>query len=563
MENLINLFIDNYNIPLLTAFLLGILTSISPCPLATNIVAVGFLSKDIKTTKNTLLKALFYIIGRGISYALLACLIYLGLSSFTVSGIFQGWGEKLLAPILIIMGLFILGVFKINFHLKNNKWEKFKYWLSEKGYLGSLGVGMIFALAFCPYSGVIFFGMLMPLILKSTGSVFLAPVFALGTGLPVAIFAVLMVLSLQKMSKVYHFTKKIEKWIRYIVAFLFIGVGFYYLKYTFDIENFDIFYPLEAFANWLTFSVFNIEQGSHLGNSVQFFIYDILKIFLLMLVITHFMSVLRYYLPIEKLRDFLIKKKLYGLDYFFATIFGAITPFCSCSSIPLFIGFLEARIPLGVTFAFMITSPLINEVAVALFLSSFGWKITLLYVAAGILIGMIGGFILGKLKMERYVEDFVWKVNIKNKDKNKDVFSKESFVKILPQISREAFQIIRKIAIYIIIGVGLGAIIHGYVPEGFFEKYLENAGFWRVPLATILAVPMYSNASGIIPIIESLVVKGVSFGTALAFMMAVVGLSLPEALILKKVLKWQLLVTFFGVVTAGIILIGYAFNFFL
>ncbi len=323
----------------------------------------------------------------------------------------------------------------------------------------------------------------------------------------------------------------------------------------------NIFYFLEAISNWITFSIFNIEQNSYLGNSVQFFINDILKIFLMMLVITHFMSILRYYLPIEKLRDFLIKKKLYGLDYFFATIFGAITPFCSCSSIPLFIGFLEARIPLGVTFAFMITSPLINEVAIALFLNSFGWQITLFYVLAGISIGMIGGFILGKLKMERYVEDFVWKVKVKDGEK-KD-FNKISFFKIFPQISREAFQIIQKIAIYIIAGVGLGAIIHGYVPEGFFEKYLENAGFWSVPLATILAVPMYSNASGVIPIIESLVVKGVPFGTALAFMMAVVGLSLPEALILKKVLKWQLLLTFFGVVTVGIILIGYAFNFFL
>ncbi len=558
MENLINSLIDTYNIPLLTAFLLGILTSISPCPLATNIAAVGFLSKEIKTAKNTLLNALFYIVGRGISYTLVASLIYFGLSSFTISGIFQGWGEKLLAPVLIIMGLFMLGIFKINFKIKSDKWEKFKHWLSGKGYLGSLGLGMIFALAFCPYSGVLFFGMLMPLILKSTEGVLLAPMFALGTGLPVAIFAVLMVISLQKMSKAYHVTRKIEKWLRFIVAFLFIGVGFYYLKYTFGIENFDVFYPLEALANWLTFSVFSIKQGSHLGSSVQFFFYDTFKIFALMLVITHFMSALRYYLPIEKLRDFLTKRKLYGLDYFFATVFGAITPFCSCSSIPLFIGFLEARIPLGVTFAFMITSPLINEVAIALFLGIFGWQVTLLYVAAGILIGMVGGFILGKLKMEKYVEDFVWKVHAQKQ--NQTEAKKESFIKIFPQISKEAFEIIRKIALYILIGVGVGAFIHGYIPEGFFEKYLESAGLWGVPLATVLAVPMYANASGVIPIIQSLVAKGVPLGTALAFMMAVVGLSLPEALILKKVLKWQLLATFFGVVTIGIILIGYVFN---
>lgn len=324
----------------------------------------------------------------------------------------------------------------------------------------------------------------------------------------------------------------------------------------------DIFYPLEALANWLTFSVFAIEQGSHLGMSVQFFLYDTLKIFTLMLVITHFMSALRYYLPIEKLRDFLTSRNLYGLDYFLATVFGSITPFCSCSSIPLFIGFLEARIPLGVTFAFMITSPLINEVAIALFLGIFGWKITFLYIAAGILIGMVGGFILGKLNMEKYVEEFVWKV--KSQKKNQSEIEREKgrkkILKIFPEISREAFDIIKKIALYILVGVGVGAFIHGYVPEGFFGKYLESAGPWGVPLATILAVPMYANASGVIPIIQSLIAKGVPLGTALAFMMAVVGLSLPEALILKKVLKWPLLATFFGIVTFGIILIGYVFN---
>ncbi|MBD3300429.1 MAG: permease [Candidatus Moranbacteria bacterium] len=320
----------------------------------------------------------------------------------------------------------------------------------------------------------------------------------------------------------------------------------------------DIFYPLEILANWLTFSVFSIEQGSNLGDSVYFFFYDTFKIFTLMLIITHFMTALRYYLPIEKLRDFLAKRKLYGLDYFFATVFGAITPFCSCSSIPLFIGFLKARIPLGVTFAFMITSPLINEVAITLFVGIFGWEITLLYIAAGIVVGMAGGFILGKLKMEKYVEDFVWKVHAQKQ--NQSERKKESLVKIFPQISSEASGIIKKISLYILVGVGVGAFIHGYVPKGFFEEYLETTGFWGVPLATILAVPMYANASGVIPIIQSLVAKGVPLGTALAFMMAVVGLSLPEALILKKVLKWQLLTTFFVVVTIGIIVMGYLFN---
>ncbi len=558
MSEFINTLIESYNIPLFTAFLLGILTSISPCPLATNIAAVGFLSRKIKTTKNTLLNALFYIFGRGISYTLLAVLIYFGISSFQISGIFQGWGEKLLAPILILLGLFMLGVLKINLRFKSKKFENFKKWLSGKGYLGALGLGIVFALAFCPYSGVLFFGILIPLILESTEGVFLAPAFAFGTGLPVAIFAVLMAVSLQKMSKAYRFTQKIEKILRLIVGGLFITIGLYYLKYTFGIENFDIFYPFEALARWLTFDIFGITSGSHLGGAMEFFIYDILKIFALMIVITHFMSALRFYLPIEKLRDFLTTRKLYGFDYFFATIFGAITPFCSCSSIPLFIGFVKAGIPLGATFSFLITSPLINEVAIALFIGIFGWKITLFYIFAGILVGMFGGFILGKLKLEKYVADFVWKTGAQ-KDEQQDQ-KIGSLKKVLPQISREAFDIVKKVAFYILIGIGIGAFIHGYVPEEFFEKYLEKAGFWGVPLATVLAVPMYANASGVIPIIQSLVVKGVPFGTALAFMMAVVGLSLPEALILKKVLKWQLLAAFFGIVTLGIILIGYLFN---
>ena len=202
-----------------------------------------------------------------------------------------------------------------------------------------------------------------------------------------------------------------------------------------------------------------------------------------MIVITHFMSALRYYLPIEKLRDFLKKGKLHGFEYFLATIFGAVTPFCSCSSIPLFIGFLEARIPLGVTFAFMITSPLINEVAVALFIGVFGWKATLLYIIAGISIGMIGGFILGKLKMERYVEDFVWKVHTQKQSLPEG--EKVDYLRIFRQISLEAFGIIKKIALYIIVGVGVGAFIHGYVPDGFFEKYLDVMPFGHGVFAEI------------------------------------------------------------------------------
>jgi len=322
----------------------------------------------------------------------------------------------------------------------------------------------------------------------------------------------------------------------------------------------NIFYPFEWFSNYITFNLFKLEAGSHLADSVHFFFYDSFKIITLILVITHFMSLLRYYLPIEKLRDFLTKHKFYGLDYFLATTFGAITPFCSCSSIPLFIGFIEAGIPLGVTFAFLITSPLINEVALALFIGMFGIKITFFYVLAGIAIGMLGGFVIGKLHLERYVEDFVWQIHSKKQNiKKKEI----PFSEILKIISVEAFNITKKIILYVLVGVGLGALIHGFVPQGFFEKYLQKAGWFGVPLAVVLAVPLYSNASGVIPIIESLVSKGVPIGTSLALMMAIVGISLPEALILKKVIKWQLLAIFFGIVTLGIIIIGYSFNMFL
>ena len=227
----INYLIDLYNIPLLTAFLLGILTSISPCPLATNITAIAYISKEIKTIKNTLLNGFFYTIGRGISYTLLATLIYFGLSSFQISRIFQGWGDKVLGPILIIIGLMMFGIIKINFNKGGEKIEKIKVWLSQKGYIGSLLLGALFALAFCPYSGVLFFGALIPLTLKSAESLLLPPIFALGTGLPVIIFSFLIAFSMQKVSRVFQIVQKIEKVMRYSVAVIFVGVGIYYTQY--------------------------------------------------------------------------------------------------------------------------------------------------------------------------------------------------------------------------------------------------------------------------------------------------------------------------------------------
>jgi cytochrome c biogenesis protein CcdA len=229
--SLINSLIDNSNIHILSAFLLGILTSISPCPLATNITAIAYISREVKTIKNTLLNGLFYTIGRGISYTLLATLIYFGFSSFEISRIFQGWGDKILGPILIVIGLVMFGVIKINFSVQNKRIEHIKEWLATKGYIGSLLLGVLFALAFCPYSGVLFFGVLIPLVLKSTESLLLPPLFALGTGLPVIIFSFLIAFSLKKINKLFVVMQKAEKTIRYIVASIFIIVGVYYLQF--------------------------------------------------------------------------------------------------------------------------------------------------------------------------------------------------------------------------------------------------------------------------------------------------------------------------------------------
>lgn len=227
----LNILIDQYNLPLLTAFLLGVMTSISPCPLATNITAVAYISKDIKTARHTLISGLIYTLGRGISYTLLATLIYFGFSAFSIANIFQGWGDKVLGIILILISLVMFGVIKINFGSKSEKVEKIKAWLATKGYIGTLLLGVLFALAFCPYSGVLFFGMLVPLVLSSTESLLLPPLFAIGTGLPVIIFSIVLAFSVEKVGKMYNAMGKIEKVMRYGVAFVFMISGIYYLQY--------------------------------------------------------------------------------------------------------------------------------------------------------------------------------------------------------------------------------------------------------------------------------------------------------------------------------------------
>ncbi|MBN2744806.1 MAG: permease [Marinilabiliaceae bacterium] len=318
---------------------------------------------------------------------------------------------------------------------------------------------------------------------------------------------------------------------------------------------------LQPLVNLLTYDLFGLKPDSHLGASINFFFYDTVKILILLFLISSLMGVVNAYFPVERLRVFLTTKKLYGLQYFFASFFGAVTPFCSCSSIPLFIGFVNGGIPLGVTFAFLITSPLVNEVAVAMFLGFFGVKATLVYAVSGIALGMVGGFVLGKLKLDRYLSDWVKAIQT-NTERADEQWEAEHtpFVDRLPIIITEGWNIVKKVLLYVIIGIAIGAAMHGYVPENFFTQYLSSDKWYAVPLAVILAVPMYANAAGIVPVIQVFVAKGVPMGTALAFMMAVVGLSLPEATLLKKVMTWKLIGIFFGTITVFIIVLGYLFN---
>jgi len=325
-----------------------------------------------------------------------------------------------------------------------------------------------------------------------------------------------------------------------------------------------LYHYLQAIVEYLIFDLVGLNPDTHLGNAVNFFFYDTIKILILLFLISSLMGVVNAYFPIERLRNYLTTKKLYGFQYFFASFFGAITPFCSCSSIPLFIGFVKGGIPLGVTFSFLITSPLVNEVAVAMFLGLFGLKATLIYAGSGILMGMVGGYILGKFRLERFLSDWVKQIQAQSEQESETwEIEKTSFIDRLPSIIKDGWDIVRKVLIYVLIGIAIGAAMHGYVPENFFAQYLSTDSWFAVPLAVILAVPMYANAAGIIPVIQVFVAKGVPLGTAIAFMMAVVGLSFPEATLLKKVMTWKLIGIFFGTITVFIILLGYLFNFIL
>jgi hypothetical protein len=311
---------------------------------------------------------------------------------------------------------------------------------------------------------------------------------------------------------------------------------------------------IQPLSNWLAFSAFRLPHG-RLGESAAFFLYDVPKILLLLSGMIFLISIVRTFFSPERTRA-LLGGKREGVGNILAAMLGIVTPFCSCSAVPLFIGFVESGIPLGVTFSFLIAAPTINEVAIVMLLGLFGWKIASLYILSGLVIAIVAGFIIGRLKLERYVEDFVWKIHSQGAIEGEKLTWSVRFERAWESVK----EIIKKVWLYVIVAIAIGAAIHGYVPQSALAGIMGKQAWWSVPVAVLLGIPLYSNAAGMIPIVSALIEKGASLGTALAFMMAVVGLSLPEAIILRRVLKPQLLVIFFGTVAAAIIIIGYFFN---
>ena len=321
----------------------------------------------------------------------------------------------------------------------------------------------------------------------------------------------------------------------------------------------DIFLPAQWFADFVTYGLLGIGIDTYLGSAVNFFIYDLIKIGLLLIVINYVMAVTRYYFPLEKVRDLLTKRRWFGLDYLFAALLGVVTPFCSCSSIPLFLGFLQARIPLGVTFAFLISSPLINEASLYLFPFIFGLKVAVLYNILGIGIAMLGGFLIQKLDLEKYVNMGLLKSRAAAQIGN-DGGEKTPLAKLAKYWWADGWTITRQVFPYIVLGVGIGALIHGFIPASLVQEYLSAKTWWSVPMAVVIGAPLYANSVGIVPIMEALAGKGMPLGNLLAFMTSVVVISVPELLILNKVIRWQLIAAFLAVTLAGAMIVGYVFN---
>jgi len=312
---------------------------------------------------------------------------------------------------------------------------------------------------------------------------------------------------------------------------------------------------LQPLADWISYSALGLTRGSHLGDAVAFFLYDVPKILLLLSGMIFLISILRTFFSPERTRAMLGGKRQ-GIGNVLAAMLGIVTPFCSCSAVPLFIGFVESGIPLGVTFSFLIAAPTINEVAIILLFGLFGWKVAGLYIVSGLIIAILAGMVIGRLNLERYVEDFVWKMQAAGGVEGE----KLNWADRIQRAWESVKEIVGKVWLYVIVGIAVGAGIHGYVPESALVGIMGKQAWWSVPAAVLLGIPLYSNAAGVIPIVSALMEKGASLGTVLAFMMSVVGLSLPETIILRRVLKPQLIVVFVGTVAIAIMITGYLFN---
>lgn len=317
-----------------------------------------------------------------------------------------------------------------------------------------------------------------------------------------------------------------------------------------------MFEVFTQFADWTAYRLFGLAPDTKLADAVHFFIEDTTKIFVLLAVIVFVMGLFRTMLSPEAVRGY-IEGKSRGVGYLFAVVLGAVTPFCSCSSVPLFIGFLEGGIPVGVTMAFLITSPLVNEVAVVILASLMGWTMTAVYVATGMGVGIVGGLLIDRLKMERYVEDYVWKIRMGAVARIETDNSVRGRVRYA---WGEVRDIVGRIWLYVIVGIGIGAALHGYVPQELFARYAAADNPFAVPVAVLMGLPLYSNAAGVIPVAEALITKGVPIGTVIAFMMSVVAISPPEFIMLRKVLKVPLLAFFGGFLTVAFVLVGYLLN---
>lgn len=318
-----------------------------------------------------------------------------------------------------------------------------------------------------------------------------------------------------------------------------------------------VYFQLETITNWLIDGLLGLEKGTRLTEAFRFFVFEVPKVLLLLTLIIFLVGIIRTYFSPERTRRMLEGKSTFTGNVLAGTL-GIVTPFCSCSAIPLFLGFVESGVPLGVTFSFLIAAPMINEVAVVLLFGMFGWQTAVIYVVTGLVIAISAGYIIGKLKLEHWVQDWVYKTKI---DKMGDDDEPLTFANRIELALTAVKDIVGKVWLYVVLGIAVGAGVHGYVPEDFMASMMGKSTWYSVPLSVLIGVPLYSNAAGIIPIVSVLIEKGASLGTSLAFMMAVIGLSLPEMIILKKVLKLPLILTFAGVVAAGIMMVGYLFNF--